>query len=300
MNRMRSIIKNLCLTLLLGMVTGGFAQADRLNRATSLYQQKNIEAAQVAIDSVILHPETKNESLSWTTRAFIYFEVYKKSDKQKLNSALRDTIVSSVKRSNSLNADADIKSNNNKLLISLSTHYYNIAKTLLQDSLNDAGSATAYNKCKELYLIAKPDTNFVARDIEYYVAVGSVFSNIFNNDNSNTKAHEIAKVAHLKVFDLQPDNIPANMNMGLMYLNQGINLVKSLDYGADITQIDAIQENIIKYAKQSEAFILKVYKKDSKNPKAVQALYYIYRMLNDAAKQEEFAKKAKELNIKLD
>ncbi|MGZ4098399.1 MAG: hypothetical protein ACXVNM_05945, partial [Bacteroidia bacterium] len=189
---------------------------------------------------------------------------------------------------------------NNKLLVSLSTHYYNIAKTLLQDSLDDTRSAAAYNKCKELYLIARPDTNFVARDIEYYVAVGSVFSNIFNNDNKNTKAHDIAKVAHLKVFDLQPDNIPANMNMGLMYLNQGINLVKSLDYGADLSQIDAIQENIVKLAKQSEQFILKVYKKDNKNPKAVQALYYIYRMLNDAPKQEEFSKKAKELNIKLD
>jgi hypothetical protein len=205
-----------------------------------------------------------------------------------------------LRRSNALNPDADYKTNNNKLLISLSTHYYNIAKTLLQDSLNDAGSLAAYNKCKELYLIAKPDTNFVSRDVEYYVAVGSVFSNIFNNDNTNTKAHDIAKVAHLKVFDLQPDNIPANMNMGLMYLNQGINLVKSLDYGADLSQIDAIQENIVKLAKQSEQFILKVYKKENKNPKAVQALYYIYRMLNDAAKQEEFAKKAKELNIKLD
>ncbi|MGZ4090998.1 MAG: hypothetical protein ACXVNO_09795, partial [Bacteroidia bacterium] len=76
--------------------------------------------------------------------------------------------------------------------------------------------------------------------------------------------------------------------------------VKSLDYGADLSQIDAIQENIVKLAKQSEQFILKVYKKDNKNPKAVQALYYIYRMLNDAPKQEEFSKKAKELNIKLD
>ncbi|MGZ3920744.1 MAG: hypothetical protein ACXVC7_10645, partial [Bacteroidia bacterium] len=271
MNRSRYIFINLFLTLLLGMATGGFAQIDKLNRAQQLLQAKNADLARPAIDSVIRHQETKNDPMAWTTRAYIYFEIYKRSDKQKLNSALRDTIISSVKTSNALNPDADYKNNNNKLLVSLSTHYYNIAKTLLQDSLDDTRSAAAYNKCKELYLIARPDTNFVARDIEYYVAVGSVFSNIFNNDNKNTKAHDIAKVAHLKVFDLQPDNIPANMNMGLMYLNQGINLVKSLDYGADLSQIDAIQENIVKLAKQSEQFILKVYKKDNKNPKAVQA-----------------------------
>ncbi|MCW3077014.1 MAG: hypothetical protein JWO32_1623 [Bacteroidetes bacterium] len=300
MNGLRYIFKNFILVLLLSTGMNGFAQIDRLNRAQHLLQAKTPELAQPAIDSVIHHPETKDDFVSWTTRAYIYFEIYKKTDKQKLNSALRDTIISSVKKSNALKPDADYKNNNNKLLVSLSTHYYNIAKTLLQDSINDTRSAQAYNKCKELYLIVKPDTNFIARDIEYYVAVGSVYSNIFNNDNKNTKAHDIAKVAHLKVFDLQPDNIPANMNMGLMYLNQGINLVKSLDYGADISQIDAIQENIVKLAKQSEQFILKVYKKDNKNPKAVQALYYIYRLLNDSAKQEEFKNKSKELNIKLD
>lgn len=300
MNRLRYIFKNLFLGLLIACGISGFAQIDKLSRAQQLLQAKNADLAKPAIDSVIKHPETKGDFVSWTTRAYIYYEIYKRTDKQKLNSALRDSIISSIKTSNSLKPDPDYKNNNNKLLVSLSTNYYNIAKALLQDSLNDVRSAIAYNKCKELFLIAKPDTNFVARDIEYYVAVGSVFSNIFNNDNTNSKAHDIAKVAHLKVFDLQPDNGPANMNMGLMYLNQGINLVKSLDYGADLSQIDAIQENIVKLAKQSEQFILKVYKKDTKNPKAVQALYYIYRMLNDTAKQAEFEKKSKELNIKLD
>jgi hypothetical protein len=218
----------------------------------------------------------------------------------KLNSPLRDTIVSSLRASNSLKPDADYLTNNRKLLISLSTHYYNLAKTLLQDSVNDKQSAIAYNKCKELFLIAKPDTNFNARDVEYYNAVGSVYSDLFNKDNKNQNAYEIARVAFLKVFDVQPDNPSANMNMGLMYLNQGINLAKSLDYGADLSQIDAIQENIVKLAKQSEQFILKVYKKDPKKENAVLALYYIYRMMNDTAKQEEFHKKVKELNIKLD
>lgn len=300
MNRLRYIFKNLLPCLLVAFGLSGFAQIDKLNRAQQLLQARNPELALPAIDSVIKHPETKGDFVSWTTRAYIYFEMYKRSDKQELNSSLRDTIISSLKTSAALKPDDDYKNNNNRLLISISTHYYNIAKTLLQDSLNDSASAEAYNKCKELYLMAKPDTNFIVRDIEYYVAVGSIFSNIFNNDNSNTKAHDIAKVAHLKVFDLQPDNAPANMNMGLMYLNQGINLVKSLDYGADLSQIDAIQENIVKLAKQAEQFILKVYKKDNKNAKAVQALYYIYRMLNDQAKQDEFQKKSKELNIKLD
>lgn len=300
MNNMRSIIKNLVLSLILAMGMSGFAQADKLNRASQLLQSRNADAARPAIDSVVLHPETKGDFSAWTTRAYIYYEIYKRSDKNKLNSALRDTIVASLKKSNSLQPDADFKNNNKKLLVGLATHYYNIAKTLLQDSINEKRSGIAYNKCKELHLIAKPDSNFTARDIEYYTAVGSVYSDIFNNDNNNANAHEVAKIALMKVLEVQPDHVTANMNFGLMYLNQGINLAKSLDYGADLSQIDAIQENIVKFAKQAEVFILKVYKKDSRNAKAVQALYYIYRMLNDVAKQSEFEAKCKELNIKLD
>ena len=61
-----------------------------------------------------------------------------------------------------------------------------------------------------------------------------------------------------------------------------------------------VQENIIKLAKQAEQFIIKVYKVDNENVKAVEALHSIYKMLNDKAKEEEFKKKCKELNIKID
>jgi hypothetical protein len=297
---MRNIIRNLSLCYLVAQGISGFAQMDKLERATQLLQSRNADAARLAIDSVVLHPETKADFTAWTTRAYIYFEIYKKTEKQKLFSPLRDTIVSSIQVSNNLKPDADYLNNNNKLLIGLSTNYFNLAKTLLQDSVNEKRSTYAYTRCKQLYLLAKPDTNFTSRDIEYYGAVGSVYSDIFNNDNNNTPAHETAKIALMKVLDLQPENTAANMNFGLMYLNQGINLAKSLDYGADFTQIDAIQENIVKLAKQAEGFIIKVYKKDNKNSKSVQALYYIYRMLNDVAKQSEFEKKCKELNVLLD
>lgn len=300
MIKLRNIVKTCILSLIMAWSVLGFAQVDRLNRAQQLLQAKNVDAAKLAIDSVILHPETKSDFVSWTTRAYIYFEVYKRTDRQKLNSALRDTIVSSLRISNSLKPDADYIANNNKLFVNLATTYYNISKALLQDSINDKRSQLAYNKCKELFLIVKPDSNFQFRDIEYYMAVGSVFSDIFNKDNKNINAHEVAKVALLKVLDVQPDNISANMNMGLMYYNQAANLGKSLDYGADLSQIDVVQENIVKLAKQAEQFILRVYKKDSKNTKAVEALFYIYRMLNESEKTVAFKTKCNELNIKLD
>ena len=278
----------------------GFAQNDKLNRAQQLLQEKNADLAKQAIDSVVIHPETKGDFVSWTTRAYIYFEIYKRSDKQKLNSALRDTIISSLKTSNALKPDETFAVNNKKLMSNIAANYFNLSKTLLMDSINYTRSVIAFNKFKEYYILTEPTTNFGARDIEYNLAVGSLYSDIFNRDNRNTNAQEIAKLALLKVLDLQPENPSANINLGIMYYNQAVNLGKGLDYGADFNQIDVVQENIIKLAKQAEQFIIKVYKVDNKNVKAVEALHSIYKMLNEKAKEDDFKKKCKELNIKLD
>jgi len=278
----------------------GFAQNDKLNRANQLLQAMSIDQAKLAIDSVIVHPETKGDFVSWTTRAYIYFAIYKRTDKLKLNSALRDTIISSLIISNFLKPDETFASNNKKLLSNIAAGYFNLSKVLLMDSVNYKRSIIAYNAFKQNFVLAEPNTNFNSRDIEYNLAVGSLYSDIFNKDNKNVTAQDIAKLALFKVLDIQPENPSANINLGIMYYNQAVNLGKGLDYGADFSQIDVVQENIVKLAKQAEQFIIKVYKVDSKNLKAVEALHSIYKMLNDKAKEAEFRTKCKELNIKID
>lgn len=300
MSKSRNIIKTLLFSILMLLGMGLFAQVDKLDRARQLQQAKDINNAILAIDSVVKHPDTKNDFTAWTIRAFIYFDKYKQTDRLKLNSDLRDTIISSIKKSNSLKPDAEFTSNNKKIITSISAGYYNQAKSLLQDSLNEVRSLKAYNKYKETFLISEPTADLTAKDIEYNLAVGSIFSDIFIRDNTNIKAQNTAKAALQKVLDKQPDNPSANINMGLMYFNNAVNLTKSLGYDADISQVNAVQETIVKLAKQSEQYIYKVYKNDNKNSRAILALYYIYRMLFDIKKSDEFKQKCRELNISLD
>ncbi len=300
MINLRNIFKSLALSLVMLCFVTGNAQIDSLNKAQQLLQTKNIEQAKTLIESVILHRDTKGDFIAWTTRAYIYFDIYKRTDKLKLNSPLRDTIISSIKTSISLNPDETFKSNNTKLLTNLSAGYFNMARVLLMDSLNYKRSVIAYNKYKETSLLIDPKTIFKAKDIEFYLAAGSLYSDIFNKDNNNSEAQETAKITLLKVLDFQPDNISANVNLGIMYYNQAVNLGKTLDFGADFSQIDLVQDNIIKLAKQSEYFVARVYNLDNKNLKAVEALHSIYKMLNEKTKEDEFKVKCKELNIKLD
>ncbi len=297
MCKWRNIFKNLLPFVFLMKAAGLPAQEEKLYRAQQLLGAKNSEQAALAIDSVIAHADTKGDFISWTTRAYIYFDLYKRTDRSKLNSPLRDTIISSIRVSQALKPDSVYKDNNRKLLTNLAANYFNLGKSYLQDSLNSEQSLVAYNRYKEVYLMADPGANLVQKDVDYYLASGSIFADIFNKDNKNEKAGEHAKVALLKVLELQPDHPNALMNMGLMYYNQAVNLSKAIGYEIDISEIGIVQENMVKLAKQGEQFVVRVYNNDHKNAKAVEALYYIYRMLNEFEKSEDFKKKCKELGI---
>lgn len=301
MYKLPKIITKLIFSTLLLLSIGVYAQEEKLFRARVLYESKipaNIELARLCVDSLILDSITKEDFISWTLRSFIYFDIYKRSEKNKLNSDLRDTIISSIKKSNLLNPDETYLGNNKKLLQNIGAGYFNLSKKMLEDSLDEEKSLIAYNRFKEIYKILEPDINFTSKDIEYNLTKGSIFSDIFIKDNNNNKAQNIAKVALLKVIELDMNNESANINLGLMYYNQAVNLSKELDYGADFTQIDFIQENIIKLAKQAEQFIFKVYTKNNKNARSAEALFYLYRMLLDEPKSDQFKKIAIDLGVK--
>jgi hypothetical protein len=301
MYKLPKIITNLILSTLLLLSIGVYSQEEKLYRARVLLDSKipaNIELARLCVDSLVLDSVTKDDFISWTLRSFIYFDIYKRTEKNKLNSDLRDTIISSILKSNRLNPDETYAGNNKKLLQNIGAGYFNLAKKMLEDSVNEEKSLIAFNRYKGIYKILEPDNNFKQKDIEYNLTIGSIFSEFFIKDNNNTKAQNTAKVALLKVIELDPGNESANINLGLMYYNQAVNLSKELDYGADFTQIDFIQENMIKLAKQSEQFIFKVYSKNNKNVRSVEALFYLYRMLLDEPKSDEFKKIAIELGVK--
>ena len=283
------------------MVVGGRlgAQMESLARAQSLLntrQPDKIDQAVLAIDSVTKHKDTKGDFVSWTTRAFVYYEVYKRADKFRLNSPLRDTIISSIRRSNQLNPDSTYKTYNQKLLVTLAQGYYNLNIRLLQDSGNAEKSLIAYNRYKTMYKEIFPKTDFRAKDIEYYLAVSTVYNDKYAKDSSE-KTIQVSKKAYEKVLEIDPNNRSANLGIGLLNYNEATVLIRKLEYEVELDQIEVVQDNVVKLAKESEQYILKVYNTNKKDAKAVEALYYVYRMLMDKVKFEDFKKKCSELGI---
>ncbi len=275
------------------------AQIESLARAQTLLNTKQpdkIDQAVLAIDSVTKHKDTKGDFISWTTRAAIYYEVYKRADRYRLNSPIRDTIISSIHQSERLKPDSISMVYNQKLLVTLAQGYYNMNIRFLQDSGNAEKSLIAYNRYKTMYKGVFPKTDFRAKDIEYYLAVSTVYNDKYAKDSSE-KTIQVSKEAYVKVLEIDPNNRSANLGIGLLNYNEATVLIRKLEYEVELDQIEVVQDNVVKLAKESEQYILKVYNANKSDAKAVEALYYVYRMLMDKVKFEDFKKKCSELGI---
>jgi hypothetical protein len=267
-----------------------FAQFDKLERVMECIKAKDVNCAKSAVDSAFMSAEVRKDAQAWYYRAFVYYELAKK-EKFSINSAYRDTSVNAIRISNSLKPETTVRDANMQILKKHSEAYYNMAIKLLYDSLNYDRSQIAYKRYKEFYAAVDSTVDFKAKDIEYYSGVGSHFADLFNNNNAKTEFGEAGKLALMKVLELDPKNVSATFNLGIIYYNQGVNLINSMDIDTPLDKLEVIQDNSTKLFKQSLPFMSKVYQLDPKNQKALESLRQIYQALNDTEKSLEFNKK---------
>jgi hypothetical protein len=276
-----------------------YAQTDLLFEAQRLCNEKKFDQAIPLIEKVIVHPETKGDPASWHIRSYSYIQTYKLAGPANTSKiSLLDTAISSALRSKQLDTDKGYLENNNAFIKNGANTYYKISTILLQDSLNNVKSEEYYSKYKESTKLFDPTFDFKQQDIKYYNTTGSIFEDLYMRNNFNQKYGDVAKTALLKVLDIDSKNISANINLGILYYNQGATLMRMMDYDVDLAQLDVIQENAKKLFKQSLPFMIKVYELDPKAEKALESLQGIYSALLDDEKANEFKQKKEALNKK--
>jgi len=282
-------LKNcLCfLSLLIG--SNQFAQNGLLDSAQKLCLEKKYDLAIPIIDKVILDPETKLNAGSWSIRAIAYFQSYKSIGKYDVSKiSLIDTALSSTYISMKLDITNDRLESNKILVKSIAGVYYNLSSVLLKDSLNSVLSEKYYLRYKKMTTQLNPSFDFKEKDIEYYRSLGSIFLDLYMQKNFNQEFGEIAKTSLIKVLDINPKDISANINLGVFYYNQGATLMRLSDYTTDLVQLGLVQDNALKLFKQAEPFMLRVHVADPKEITAIEGLEGIYVALLDEVKANEF------------
>lgn len=288
--------RTIILTFLLLVAVWSNAQQSKVNAAYTFLQQGQLDSAKATIDAAVVHPETSNDGQAWYLRGFVYKSIYNQKEKADRQSISRIEALNSFKKSLSVDTSQENVQENIKNIKYLATTLYNDAGASL-DAVDYKIAIDNFNKFLQYYaLVDNSPENLKQKNIDFNLAIASVYSKIFESDRKGKiEFLNLAKGAFNKVLELDPNNISANYNMGILYYNQAVNLINQSDYDLDIVALSDIQDNSIKLFKESLPFMEKAYSLDPKRKETLLGLSGIYFSLNEFDKSNMFKQKLEEI-----
>jgi tetratricopeptide (TPR) repeat protein len=293
---MLNLKRTICFTILLVVAVMANAQQGKVAAAYTFLKNDQLDSAKVSINDAVAHPETSNIGQTWYLRGFVYKSIYNKLEKGNKLSPSRLEALVSFKKSLELDTTQENVQECIKNVKYLATTLYNDAAASL-DSVDYKIAISNFEKYKEYYLFVDPTpANIRQKDIDFSLAIASLYTKIFESDRKGkTEFLKLAKDAYNKILTLDPNNIHANYNMGILYYNQAVNLINQSDYDLDIVALNDIQDNSINLFKESLPFMEKAYELDPKRRETLLGLSGIYFSLNEFEKSNMYKQKLEEI-----
>ena len=290
-------IKTLILIQLLFTAVVLNAQEDVVQSAFGFLEAGKLDSAKVYIDRAVIHPETMNNAEAWYFRGFIYRSIFTKNEKNNKKSPARLEALNSVRKSIVLDKNKELTNDNVALMQSLINSMHNDASECL-DPLEYETAIDIFRKSQEYFKIINPSQEaYQTREVNFALALGSVYNTIIETSKDSliiAKYSANAKSLYLKVLSLDPNNISANYNLGILYYNEAVKLIKSSEY-VDLTEIDKLQDESIVLFKASLPFMDKALSLAPDREETLQGLSGIWFSLNDLNKYNYYQKKLQEL-----
>jgi tetratricopeptide (TPR) repeat protein len=292
---MLKLKRTMCFTLLLLTAVVVKAQQSRVSAAYAFLKNDQLDSAKASIDLAVKHSETSNDPQAWYLRGFVYKSIYNKQEKGNKLSPSRLEALTSFKKSVSIDSSQENVQECIKNVKYLATTLYNDAAASL-DSIDYKIAISNFERFKEYYLLVDPSPATVKqKDIDFTLAIASLYTKIFEGDRKKTEFLKLAKEAYNKILAQDPNNIFANYNMGILYYNQAVNLINQSDYDLDIVALNDIQDNSINLFKESLPFMEKAYELDPKRRETLLGLSGIYFSLNEFEKSNMYKQKLEEI-----
>lgn len=293
--KMLKLKRTICFMLLLLTAVMVKAQQSRVSAAYAFLKNDQLDSARTSIDLAVTHPETSNNGQAWYLRGFVYKSLYNKQEKGDKLSPSRLEALISFKKSVSLDSSQENVQECIKNVKYLATTLYNDAAASL-DAVDYKIAKSNFEKFKEYYLLVDPSPATVQqKDIDFTLAIASLFTKIYESDRNKVEFLKLAKEEYNKILAIEPNNIFANYNMGILYYNQAVTLINQSDYDLDIVALNDIQDNSINLFKESLPFMEKAYELDPKRRETLLGLSGIYFSLNEFEKSNMYKQKLEEI-----
>ncbi|MFL5763837.1 MAG: hypothetical protein ACJ77K_07840 [Bacteroidia bacterium] len=272
------------------------AQQAKVNEAYTFLQSGKLEEAKAAIDAAVVHPETQADGQAWYIRGFVYKTIYNQSEKSNKQSPSRLEALLSFKKSLGLDTTKENVQENIKNVKYLATTLYNDAAASL-DTIDYKIAIKDFDIFREYYKLVDPSKeNFKEKEISFSNAIATVYTKIYDGDTKGkNEFNDSAKAAYGRSLKLDPNNIQANYNMGILYYNQAVRLINQSDYDLDIVALNDVQDNSITLFKNALPFMEKAYSLDPNRKETLLGLSGIYFSLNEKEKSNEFKQKLEQI-----
>lgn len=292
-------VKNITLfmSLLLPYLLSGQQYCSYELRAIDAYQANDFVLAKSYIDSALIICENKNtNSYYWHVKGFIEKDIYLKVDSSNINSPNRDLAIAAFIKSIELDTiTKEFESANRKALAFLGSTYNNDAAGLM-DTINFEQAMLFYSKYKNVYKVAKPSFNFKQKDLEYNNSLAHVlYLKYDNNPNKNVSYLNRAIASYNNSLAIDSLNYSANYNLGIMYHNLGVSVIKNMDDEISFEALISSQENAVSQFVRALPFLKRAYLLQPKVQNNLTALAAVYISLNDYESSNLYLEELNEL-----
>lgn len=273
----------------------GHAQYEKVTEARRLYQEKDYVGAKRTIDEAMQHPELELDAYAWLMRGYIYKDIYKKVDGGDPYSKARKNALEYAMKAMELDTTKDqvFFSDGYKLYNHLAKTYYNDAARAMNKKDHE-GAVQHFADYERTILDLTPDADLSQKKIEFYNALATVYTKLYNGDRQQLDYFKKAISMYQKVMNIDKENYGANYNMATMWYNRGVYNIQQISPDNDIPSIDKIQKVSKEFFLQALPFMLKAYEQDPTRRETLMGLEGIYYSLQEEEKSDEYRAKIKE------
>ena len=286
------LLKHISILVMLLVASNAISQ-QHTAKAYGHYQAKTYDSAKFWVDSAIISNEKAN-SQTWQLRGLIYRKLESSENKD-----YRGIAIESFLEARNVDTEGKHKEKIDGYLYNTIIRYYNDAVTQLGEK-DLEGSEKSYTNYKEKFL-AHVDLNkdFKSNDIEYYNALGSEYLKLIGTLSGEDKVKKTMKgVAFFeKVLSLDPNQFQPNFNVGIMFYNNGADLIMNMDPLTPIEEIPVIEENAQNSFKEALPFLLEAHSMQTDRTDVIEAITGCYYGLQDDENYAKFQKILDEKNL---
>ena len=253
----------------------------------------DVEKAIMLMDSAFLMcPERSNNFENWFNYAMFNKELSKRTGD--LNK--REVALNALLRARGLDKDGEYLETVNKVIKSIANYYKNDAILAMQDtSSNFAGVLENYNKYKEVKKLAEPNTNFENEDIQMYGRLAELNLIKYKNNKDLYANYLDSSIKYYeKILTIDSTRAETYKELGLIYFNQAVDIVNSLDVEADIETLMATDEKKAYLGLKSIPYFEKAYELNPNDSRTIYALAGCYELISEPDKFQEYINLLKE------